>query len=407
MKISRKVIESAAVIVFALALVVTAITAEGINTEGDQYTKEADTEQMQEEVATKEKINVTVVAQADKAESAERAETSSEEFIGSAEDTAVLAGTSTEEETAEVVEETPVAETVSEWDNKLMPDVKKYLNIRAEANEEAKLVGKLYKGAAADILERGEEWTKISSGKVEGYVKNEYCVFGAEAEAMAKELGTVYATASVGGLRVRAEASATEETDIVDVLEKGEKIKADTKTEAPEGWVAVICSKKTAYVSAEYVTVKLEVGKAISIEEEREALRKAEQEKAAKKAASAKKQQAAAQAKYDEVTLLAALIQCEAGGEPYEGKVAVGAVVMNRLESGYASSIYGVIYQKGQFTPVASGSLAKRLSRGVSSSCIQAAKEALSGVDNVNGAKNFRRVSSGRQGLVIGNHVFF
>ena len=111
-------------------------------------------------------------------------------------------------------------------------------------------------------------------------------------------------------------------------------------------------------------------------------------------------------ASYDDVTLLGALIQCEAGSEPYEGQLAVGAVVMNRLRCGYAGSISGVIYQSGQFTPASNGMLSGVLSSGVSGSCIQAAQEAINGVDNVNGATSFRRAGSA-EGLVIGNHVFF
>ena len=103
---------------------------------------------------------------------------------------------------------------------------------------------------------------------------------------------------------------------------------------------------------------------------------------------------------------MGALIQCEAGSECYEGKVAVGAVVMNRLRGGWAGSISGVIYQSGQFTPASSGALSRVLSGGVSSSCLQAAQEAISGVDNVGGATSFRRAGSA-SGLVIGNHVFF
>lgn len=385
MKFGRKVIESAAVIVFALVIMITAMTAEDMNTKEAQNTKEADTEELLSEIATKEKTEIGVVAATEIAEQPDAEETAD----------------TTQETTAGAVEETAVEE-VSEWADKLMPNVEKYLNIRTEGREEAGLVGKLYRGAAADILERGEGWTKISSGSVVGYVKNEYCVFGAEAEAMAKELGTVYATALTGGLRVRPEPSTAEGTGIVDVLEEGERVKVDTTAAAPEGWVAVSCSGRTAYVSAEYVSVELELGKAISIEEEQAAIRKAEQEKAA-----ARSQKAAVAASYDEVTLLAALIQCEAGGECYEGQVAVGAVVMNRLRSRYAGSISGVIYQNGQFTPVTSGALARRLSIGVSSSCLRAAQEAINGVDNVGGARNFRRVSSGQGGLVIGNHVFF
>ena len=74
MKLSRKVIESAAVVVFALAIVVTAITAEDVATKEAQYTKEADTEELLSEVATKEKTNIGVVAATDIAEQLEAEE---------------------------------------------------------------------------------------------------------------------------------------------------------------------------------------------------------------------------------------------------------------------------------------------------------------------------------------------
>ena len=106
--------------------------------------------------------------------------------------------------------------------------------------------------------------------------------------------------------------------------------------------------------------------------------------------------------------LLAALIQCEAGAESYEGKVAVGAVVMNRVRSAaYPNSIHGVIYASGQFTPAMNGKVNAVYESGkISASCIQAAEEALSGVSNVGDLTHFRR-NNGREGLVIGNHVFY
>ena len=106
--------------------------------------------------------------------------------------------------------------------------------------------------------------------------------------------------------------------------------------------------------------------------------------------------------------LLANLIYCEAGGEPYEGQVAVGAVVMNRVRSGaYPDSIHGVIYASGQFTPAMSGKVNRVLESGrIKDSCLQAAQEALSGVSNVGDMTHFRR-NNGREGLVIGNHVFY
>ena len=88
--------------------------------------------------------------------------------------------------------------------------------------------------------------------------------------------------------------------------------------------------------------------------------------------------------------------------------VAVGAVVMNRVRSGsYPNSISGVIYQSGQFTPAGSGGVANVLASGVRSSCLQAARDAINGTDNTNGALSFRSVSSGHAGRLIGANVFF
>lgn len=303
-------------------------------------------------------------------------------------------------------------EEVSPWDTKLMPQVEEYLNVRTDASEEAEPAGKLPKGASAEIIESGAEWTKIKSGSVEGYVKNEFCVTGKEAETLANELGTTYATAVTGGVRVRETASSEEGVTILDVLEEGGKIKVDKEAEATDGWVCVKVGDTTGYVSADYVTVELELGKAISIEEERAAIEAAEAERKAKEAAQSSQgggttQRAAVATSYDDVTLLGALIQCEAGSECYEGQLAVGAVVMNRLRAGYAGSISGVIYQSGQFTPALNGTMAGVLASGVSGSCLQAAQQAIGGADNVGGATSFRSASSGIPGIVIGNHVFF
>jgi spore germination cell wall hydrolase CwlJ-like protein len=112
----------------------------------------------------------------------------------------------------------------------------------------------------------------------------------------------------------------------------------------------------------------------------------------------------------DDVTLLSALVYCEAGGESDEGKLAVASVVINRVNSGnYGNSIYDVIYAKGQFGPVTNGSLASALSNGVPSDCTQAATKAISGVNNVPGCYSFAPVSSvsGSGYTIIGNHAFY
>ncbi|MGN0291845.1 MAG: cell wall hydrolase, partial [Lachnospiraceae bacterium] len=113
------------------------------------------------------------------------------------------------------------------------------------------------------------------------------------------------------------------------------------------------------------------------------------------------------QAQEGDLELLAALIECEAGGESYEGKLAVGSVVLNRVASSYfPNTMVGVIYQSGQFSPVASGRFATVLSRGADASCTQAAGEVLGGKITIN-ALYFRTNNGIIQGTVIGNHVFY
>lgn len=107
--------------------------------------------------------------------------------------------------------------------------------------------------------------------------------------------------------------------------------------------------------------------------------------------------------------LLANLIYCEAGGEPYAGQLAVGAVVINRvLSSRYPNTVVGVIYQNKQFSPVASGRLALALANNkATASCYQAADEAMSGVTNVGQCVYFRTPIEGLSGISIGGHIFY
>lgn len=115
----------------------------------------------------------------------------------------------------------------------------------------------------------------------------------------------------------------------------------------------------------------------------------------------------AVKADASDAALLAALIQCEAGGESYEGKIAVGSVVMNRVSSShFPNTVAGVIYQGGQFSPVASGRFASVLASGANAGCTQAAQEVLGG-NITNNCLYFRRNDGSIPGTVIGNHVFY
>lgn len=107
--------------------------------------------------------------------------------------------------------------------------------------------------------------------------------------------------------------------------------------------------------------------------------------------------------------LLANLIYCEAGGEPYEGQVAVGAVVINRvLSSVFPNTVSGVIYQSRQFEPVSTGRLALALAENrATESCYRAADEAMSGYTNVGRCVFFRTPIPGLTGQRIGGHIFY
>lgn len=107
--------------------------------------------------------------------------------------------------------------------------------------------------------------------------------------------------------------------------------------------------------------------------------------------------------------LLANLIYCEAGGEPYAGQLAVGAVVINRvLSSVYPNTLVEVIYQRSQFSPAGSGRLALALAENrATASCYKAADEAMAGQTNVGNCVYFRTPIPGLTGIRIGNHIFY
>ena len=115
-----------------------------------------------------------------------------------------------------------------------------------------------------------------------------------------------------------------------------------------------------------------------------------------------------AQQKEADVRLLAALIFCEAGNQPYDGKVAVGAVVMNRIASGrFPNTLEGVVYQRGQFTPAMNGKLGRILnSNRIPSSCYEAAQDAMNGANPVGNALFFNTGRVGSRGYKLGDHYF-
>ncbi|MCR4693763.1 MAG: cell wall hydrolase [Pseudobutyrivibrio sp.] len=291
-----------------------------------------------------------------------------------------------------------------EWSDKVMADVNEYLYIRSDDNPEAEPVGKLRAGDIATLVDVYDGWYEIESGNAHGFVSADFCVTGIEAYELAMDVCDTYATTDVAGLRIRSEAS--EDSKILKVVSKGTKLVVDTDVEEVDGWVAVSSAGTSGYVKGDYVQVDMETGEAITLEEEAaaiEAARKAAEEAKAKAEAAAAANQAIIDSA-DDITLMAAIIQIEAGSELYEGQVAVGSVVMNRVRSGsYPNTIGGVIFARGQF---ATSRMSSVISKGPKASCIQAAMDAMAGVDTTGGATHFRRAGN-KAGLIIGHHVFY
>jgi len=112
-----------------------------------------------------------------------------------------------------------------------------------------------------------------------------------------------------------------------------------------------------------------------------------------------------------ETALLARVISAEARGEPYVGQVAVGAVILNRVEHpSFPATIAGVVYQPGAFSCMDDG----QIDQPVAESAVRAAREALNGSDPTEGAIYYFNPSTATSGWiwsrplikVIGQHRF-
>ena len=206
-----------------------------------------------------------------------------------------------------------------------------------------------------------------------------------------------------------ATASVTLLTGFTSLAAEKDAFTADT------GLVQEEAEEETSWDFADTVTDiqedAVDQTKAAAEEAKRLAEEKAAQEAAAQaeKEAQAQAEQAqvssAVNASASEQELLAALIFCEAGNQPYDGQVAVGAVVMNRVRSGsFPDTITDVIYQSGQFTPAMTGWLDSVLvSDGYTDSAMQAAADALAGSNPIGDCLYF---STGGGGYQLGDHYF-
>ena len=364
------------------------------------------------------------------------------------------------------------------WAYRAVANVAEAANIRAAASEDSTIVGYLTTAASADVIERGETWSLVISGGVEGYVKNEYLAFGEEA----KNLASVYGSQGVktywdgvslfaapdGSSEVLATAAAGKEYEVIsndgswvavqmddatvayvpaeDVMETtildravstgdayGDVSSYSDSTGYDDGSSYTGSSYDTSYDDGSSYTdnsydtsyddgssytdgsydTSYDNGSSYtdSSYDDGSSYTDSSSDNNTSyednSGSSSTTDTSASTASSGDRELLAGLIYCEAGNQSREGKVAVGAVVMNRVaSSSFAGTIKDVIYESGQFSPAGSGWLDSVIANGsIPSSCYDAADAALAGENPIGSAMYFNTGSG--KGIKIGAHQFY
>ncbi len=366
---------------------------------------------------TEEALNARITSlTADTSLTGEEASVDPETSDGEAE----ASSTATEEGTAPT-ENAPLPEETqeepSEYANIGISIANDYVNVREKADTDSKVLGKLFKDSAAEILNTQGDWYYVESGSVKGYVKADYIKTGIPEEELIKSYGVLRIRVIVDGLNVRKEP--TTESDKLTTIYENERYPV---MELQDQWVKVDIKDDhvIGYVRRDLVDLIVDFKKAVSKEEEAELLRLQAEERA-KKETTIKYRDEVAYTKED-LKLLACLVHSEAGDQCYEGKLAVANVVLNRIKSSiYPNNMKDVIYQPGQFTVAKSGSLAKQLANydnytsNSQKLSIKAARAALEGANNIGNRLYFHSYKAAkRKGYVnkpnavkIEDHLFW
>lgn len=306
----------------------------------------------------------------------------------------------------------PVYEA-SSYINKVVAYVDDYLPVRTEPDRSSETVGKMYSGCVADVLERGETWSKVSSGNVVGYIQNMYVCFDGEAEDLVILLG---------GEEELSQAVTIEEEEAMLAEEARRKAEEEAAAKASAEKAA---AEKAAKEAAEKAAAE-QAAREAAEKSVQESASQQEEQTAAPAQSTAEIQTEASVSPYymelseEDIHLIACIIDWESNSEVYEGKLAVANIILNRVRSSaYPDTVSGVIYQRGQFGGVldSSGNLSSRWQARLASGprneeCYQAARDAASGNNNVEGYLSFNgtaycNLKSFKSYVIIGNHCFF
>ena len=363
------------------------------------------------------------------------------------------------------------------WAYRAVANVVEAVNIRAAASEDSTIVGYLTTAASADVIERGETWSLVISGGVEGYVRNDCLAFGEDAKNLAGVYGSEGVKTYWDGVSLFAAPDGSSE--VLATVSAGKEYEVLSNDGS---WVEVQMDDATvAYVPAEDVMETTILDKAVSTGDAYGSVSGSSNSGSYDDGSSysdtsyddgssytdssydtsyddgssydtsydnsytdssyddgssytdsssdtsyddGSSYDSSSDTSYDDSSssdttdtstsasssdreLLAGLIYCEAGNQSWDGKVAVGAVVLNRVaSSSFASTIKGVIYESAQFSPAGSGWLDSVIANGsIPSSCYDAADAALAGENPIGSAMYFNTGSG--KGIKIGAHQFY
>jgi len=335
---------------------------------------------------------------------------------------------------------------------KAVASTESYVEVKASPQDSAETVGKLFEYNIADVLEQNNEWTKIISGNLMGYAKTSMLCFDEEAQAVAQLETSI--SASVVSDNTSVYSNNSDDAEIISSLSVGTPV---TPVEFIGPYIVVKLDDNTlGYIVKMNVSIDYGFQNGLTIAEEQAKIAQAAADEAARvkaeqdaKAAEDARIQAAAAAKAkqealrqqviqrtkdgtdftynptmqvsdNDIWIMACIIDWESGWQPYEGKLAVANIILNRVRSSrYPNTVSGVVYARNQFSGVSDSSgnpsakFAERLAAGPrTTECIQAALQALSGVNNVSNFTAFISTGSANYSsysdyIVIGDHCFY
>ena len=151
-----------------------------------------------------------------------------------------------------------------DFSNKAIVATDGQVNIRKEADVNSNKVGIINGGGLVTVVEKGSEWSHITSGGCDGYIKNEFLVFGSDAKAYAEKYLQKVVVINATTLRLRAESN--EDSDCLTLLTGGEEYGIISQG---NGWTYIeVDDSLSGYVKNDYISISYRTSKAVAVNDD-------------------------------------------------------------------------------------------------------------------------------------------